>query len=256
LPEESKLAATNPDRRLFLSMAASAATTLGIAWSPASAAAQNAGAAPLKIGIVGAGREGSALGTLLVKAGHPVMFSSRHPAELKALVDGLGPLATAGTVAQAVDFGDVVMIVVPYTAMQQIGRDYGPALAKKAAVIDVSNPIARRDGADFVKSVAEQGGAGIATAKMLPGARIVRAFNAISYLKLPADAHRSGEPVGVPIAGDDKDAVAMVSTLIRQIGFEPVLVGGLAMGKYLVPGTPLGGEHTPAEIRKIAAGLG
>ena len=250
------MASTNPDRRLFLSMGASAAATLGIALVPAAAAEQTAGGTPLKIGIIGAGREGGALGTLLVKAGHPVMFSSRHPEALMGLVAGLGPLATAGTVAQAVDFGDVVMIVVPYTAMQQIGRDYGPALAKKAAVIDVSNPIAGRDGADFVKSVAEQGGAGLATAKMLPGARIVRGFNAISYMKLAADAHRSGEPVGVPIAGDDKDAVAIASALIRQMGFEPVLVGGLAMGKYLVPGTPLGGEHTPAEIRKIAAGLG
>jgi predicted dinucleotide-binding enzyme len=250
------MTATNLDRRLFLSMAAFVTAALGTALLPAAAAQQTAGATPLKIGIVGAGREGSALGALLVKAGHPVMFSSRHPEALKGLVAGLGPLAAAGTVAQAVDFGDVVMIVVPYTAMQQVGRDYGLALAKKAAVIDVSNPIARRDGADFVKSVAAQGGAGLATARMLPGARIVRAFNAISYLKLPADAHRSGEPVGVPIAGDDKEAIAVVADLIRQMGFEPVLVGGLAIGKYLVPGTPLGGEHTPAEIRKIAAGLG
>jgi predicted dinucleotide-binding enzyme len=236
-------------------MAASAATALGIALSPASAAAQNAGGTPLKIGIVGAGREGGALGTLLVKAGHPVMFSSRHPEQLKPLVDGLGPLAKAGTVAQAIDFGDVVMIVVPYPAMQEVARDYGHALVKKAAIIDVSNPIARRDGADFVKSVEEQGGAGLATERMLPRAHIVRAFNAISYLKLPADAHRSGEPVGVPIAGNNREAIAIVADLIREMGFEPVLVGGLAMGKYLVPGTPLGGEHTPAEIRSIAGGL-
>ena len=245
----------HPGRRLVLGLAAALAA-LAIGLPPAGTGAQTAGGKPLKIGIIGAGREGGALGTLLVKAGHPVMFSSRHPEALMGLVAGLGPLATAGTVAQAVDFGDVVMIVVPYTAMQQIGRDYGPALAKKAAVIDVSNPIARRDGAEFVKSVVEQGGAGLATAKMLPGARIVRAFNAISYLKLAGDAHRSGEPVGVPIAGEDKEAIAIASALIRQMGFEPVLIGGLAMGKYLVPGTPLGGEHTPAEIRKIAAGLG
>jgi predicted dinucleotide-binding enzyme len=253
LREESKMAMARPDRRLFLSVAASAAA-VGIALAPA--AAQNAGSKPLKIAILGAGREGGALGRLLVKAGHPVMFASRHPEALKSLADGLGPLATAGSVAQAIEFGDVVMIVVPYTAMQQIGNDYGPALAKKAAVIDVSNPIARRDGAEFVKSVADQGGAGLVTAKMLPGSRIVRGFNAINYLKLGADAHRDGEPVGVPIAGDDKEAIAIASTLIRQMGFEPVLIGGLAMGKYLVPGTTLGGEHTPTEIRKIAAGLG
>jgi predicted dinucleotide-binding enzyme len=61
--------------------------------------------------------------------------------------------------------------------------------------------------------------------------------------------------VGVPIAGDDQNALAIASNLIREIGFEPVIVGGLSMGKYLVPGTPLGGEHTPAEIRQTVTSL-
>ena len=79
---------------------------------------------------------------LFVKGGHRVMFSSRHPDTLKGLADELGPLARAGTVAEDVEFGDVVMVVVPYTAMEQIGKDYGNALARKVLVIDVSNPIA------------------------------------------------------------------------------------------------------------------
>lgn len=211
--------------------------------------------ASLKIGMIGAGREGGALGTAWAKAGHQVMLSSRHPEELKGLVENAGPKAQAGTVAQAVAFGDVVVIVVPYTAMQQIGKDYGPALAGKVLVMDVSNPIPRRDGEDFVKSINEQGGAGLATAKMLPGAKIVRAFNAIGYAKIAEDANRAGGLVGVPIAGDDQKAIAVASDLIKEIGFEPVLVGGLAIGKYLVPGTPLGGEHTAAEIKQIAATL-
>jgi 8-hydroxy-5-deazaflavin:NADPH oxidoreductase len=213
------------------------------------------GATPLAIGIIGGGREGGALGTLWAKAGHQVMFSSRHPDELKSLVEGIGSAAQAGTVDQAVAFGDVVAIVVPYSAMQQIGKDYGAPLATKVLVLDVSNPIERRDGADIVKWVDEQGGAGLATAKILPGAKIVRGFNAIGFGKLTADAHRAGDPVGVPIAGDDAKAIAVASGLVKEIGFEPVLVGGLAMGKYLVPGTPLGGEHTPAEIKQIAATL-
>ena len=59
----------------------------------------------------------------------------------------------------------------------------------------------------------------------------------------------------MPIAGDDAGAIALAEKLIREIGFEPVLVGGLAMGKHLVPGTPLAGERSPAEIRQIAATL-
>jgi predicted dinucleotide-binding enzyme len=235
-------------------IAGSGLAVLALAARPDTVMAQTAGS-PLKIGMVGAGREGGALGTLFVKAGHPVMFSSRHPEQLKDLAAGLGPLAQAGTVEHAIAFGDVVVIAIPYTAMEQIGKAHAGALAKKALVIDVSNPIARRDGEDFVKSVGAQGGAGLVTAKLLPGARIVRAFNAISFRRLAEIAHRPGEPVGVPIAGDDPNAIAVAQSLIRAIGFEPVLVGGLAMGKYLVPGTPLGGEHTPAEIRQIAGGL-
>ena len=238
------------DRRRLLGLAAGAAAV-----APFAAFAQAAEDAPLKIATIGSGRQGGALGALFARQGHPVMFSSRHPEDLKDLAASAGPTAQAGTVEQAVKFGDVVLLVVPYTAVEEIGKDYGQALAAKRLVIDVSNPIARRDGEAIVNWVAEQGGAGLATAKLLPGARLVRAFNAINFRRLPEDSHRAGDPVGVPIAGDDPAAVALATRLIREIGFEPVLVGWLAMGKYLVPGTPLAGEHTPAEIRRIAATL-
>ena len=172
----------------------------------------------------------------------------------EGLVDGLGPLARAGTPAEAVAFGDVVLLAVPYSAMKQVGLDNGPALATKALVLDASNPIVPRDGE--LGAWAREKGAGLATAELLPGAHIVRGFNAINYLKLPADAHPSGgERVGMPIAGDDPKAIALASTLIREIGLEPVVIGDLAMGKYLIPGTPLGGEHTPEQIRQIVASL-
>jgi 8-hydroxy-5-deazaflavin:NADPH oxidoreductase len=239
------------DRRRFLALAAGGVAAV----APFAAFAQAGGDAPLKIATIGAGREGGALGTLFAKQGHPVMFSSRHPEELKNLVAGAGPTARAGTVEQAVAFGDVILLVVPYPAVEEIGKDYGKALAAKQLVIDVSNPIARRDGDAIVNWVAQQGGAGLATAKLLPGAHLVRGFNAIHFAQLPEDAHRAGEPVGVPIAGDDPNAIALATKLIKEIGFEPVLVGGVAMGKYLVPGTPLAGEHTAAEIRQIVATL-
>jgi 8-hydroxy-5-deazaflavin:NADPH oxidoreductase len=246
--------AFSPDRRDFFGLALGG-LALGLAVvSPRAVRAQATGA-KLKIATIGAGREGGALGTLFAKEGHPVMFSSRNPDSLKELVASAGPNAKAGTVAEAVAFGDVVLIAVPYTAMEQIGKDYGPALATKQLVFDISNPIPRRDGEDFVKAINEQGGAGLASAKMLPGSHVVRAFNAIGSGGLATAAHRSGEPLGVPIAGDDPKAIELATALIKELGFEAVLIGGMAKGKYLVPGTPLGGEHTPAEIRKIAAGL-
>ena len=247
--------AADRDRRSVLVIAGAALALFALAALPRIVVAQTSAGSPLKIGMVGAGREGSALGALFVKAGHPVMFSSRNPERLKDLAAGLGPLAQAGTVEQAIAFGDVVVMVVPYPAIEAIGKAHAGALAAKALVMDVSNPIARRDGEDFVKSVNAQGGAGLVTAKWLTGARIVRAFNAIGAGRLAVVAHRPGDLVGMPIAGDDPKAIAVAQDLIRKIGFEPVLVGGLAMGKHLVPGTPLGGEHTPAEIRKAADSL-
>src|SRR5262249_6171870 len=149
-------------RRAILCVMVGAAVLAGPADMPFLALAQMAPAqrapydAPLKIGIIGAGREGGALGTVFAKAGHPIMFSSRHPEQLKDRVARAGPLTKAGTVEQAVAFGDVVFLVVPYSAVEQIGKDYGKALAAKPLVIDVSNPIARRDGDDLVKAVDAQ----------------------------------------------------------------------------------------------------
>jgi 8-hydroxy-5-deazaflavin:NADPH oxidoreductase len=240
-------------RRHLLSLMGAAAALSAL---PRQGLAQAASSvASLKLGFIGSGREGGALGTLFAKKGHPVMFSSRHPENLKELVAGAGPNAKGGTVEEAVAFGDVVVLVVPYTAVEQIGKEHGKQIAAKRLLLDVSNPIARRDGEDFVKQVNEMGGAGLATAKFIPGAKVVRGFNAIGSGKLETGAAKTDGKVGVPIAGDDKGAVELAQALIRQIGFEPVLVGGLAMGKYLVPGTPLGGEHSPEELKQIVSTL-
>src|ERR1700687_5706641 len=121
---------THPTRRAFLRVAGGAAAFAALAARPlAGPAPTGPGGNPVKIATIGSGREGGALGSLFVKAGHPVMFSSRHPEELKDLVAGLGPLAKAGTVAEAVAFGEVVLLVVPYAAVPEIGKEYGGALA-------------------------------------------------------------------------------------------------------------------------------
>ena len=127
-----------------------------------------------------------------------------------------------------------------------------PADVGGKVVIDTCNPFPSRDGE--IANWARQKGAGLASAELLPGARIVRAFNAVGYTRMGM-AHQEPGRVGMPIAGDDAKAVEVASRLIRDIGFEPVLIGGLAMGKHLMPGTPLAGERTPQEIRKIAATL-
>ncbi len=106
-------------RRTLLALAAG--TAAGALTIPASRGLAQSG--PPKIGVIGSGRLGGTVGTLLAKAGHPVMFSSRHPDELKKLVEDAGPNASAGTVEQAAAFGDVILIAVPYSALPQVGRD-------------------------------------------------------------------------------------------------------------------------------------
>ncbi len=239
-------------RRDFLRMIGAGGAVLGLAAIArlAHGAAEPAG--KLKIGIVGSGRIGGTLGGLWLKAGHEVMFSSRDLEKDKALAATLGSSARAGTPHDAVAFGDVVLLAVPYSAMPQLGKDLADVIKGKV-VIDASNPILGRDG-DIAKWAREKG-AGLASAELLPGARIVRAFNAIGYARLPAIAEGKGDRVGMPIASDDAQAVAVASRLIREVGLEPVLVGPLAKGKYLIPGTPLGGEHSPDELRRIAPTL-
>ena len=242
-----------PSRRRMLDVLAAAL----IAGPASKALAQ--GVSTLKIATIGAGAEGGALGTIYAKLGHPVMFSSRHPEQLKDLVAAAGPNARAGSVADAVAFGDVIFVVVPYSALEQIGKDYGKALAAKPLVVDVSNPSAARDGDALAKWVDEQGGAGLATAKLLPGAHLVRGFNNFGHNGLHGNEvlikPTLGQTVGVPIAGDDAQAIALATKLFKETQFEPVLIGGLAKGKYLVPGSVISGEHTPNELRKIAASL-
>src|ERR1700691_856236 len=161
-------------RREFLDILAGG-LTLALITGPTSVFAQTSSVSSIKIATIGAGREGGALGTLFAKLGHPVLFSSRHPEDLKELVAAAGPNARAGTTAEAVAFGEVIFLVVPYTAVAQIGQDFGSALATKPLVLDVSNPIPARDGQDYVNQITSEGGPGVVTAKLLKGSRIVRA---------------------------------------------------------------------------------
>jgi len=202
----------------------------------ASSEAQAADVRPLKIGIIGAGKIGGTLAALWVQAGHEVLLSSRHPAELQGLARSLGPRARVGAPREAAVFGDVVLISVPYGALPQIGRDLAKELAGKV-VLDTGNPYPERDGEMALET--RRKGTGVASAEFLPGVRLVRAFNAISYLHLKGEAHRAGEPVAIPIAGDDDRALSVATRLVRDAGFEPVVVGPLSRAKLFDVGSPV-----------------
>jgi predicted dinucleotide-binding enzyme len=191
---------------------------------------------PMKIGFIGSGNIGGAVGELLARAGHEVFFSSRNPDNLKALVARVGPRARAGTPKEAIAFADVVFLGVPFSSMPQIGRDYAADLKGKV-VLDAGNPNPRRDGPMAEAAVAK--GAGLATAELLPGARVVRAFNQLNFKVFLSEAHRSGDRVAVPLAGDDAEAIAVASRLVTDAGFEPLVVGPLAAGKSFDSSQPI-----------------
>ncbi len=229
------------------------AAALGVAASLAAtslAQAQAPGTA-FKIGIIGTGRIGGALAAYWVKAGHEVFVSSRHPQELQALVARLGPRAHAGTPREAAAFGTVILVSVPYSAMPQLGADLRAELAGKI-ILDTSNPSERRDGAMALD--AQKKGAGLATAEYLHDHRIVRAFNCIPAATLANEGDRKPERIAIPIGGDDPQALRIAEQLVREAGFDPVVVGSLARTREFDLGQPLAtGRLTAAELRSRLA---
>ena len=229
------------DRREVL--AGGGALLLGAALWPASGPAQTNSGAKMRIGVIGSGHIGGTIGGLWVKAGHPVLFSSRHPEELKDLVAGLGANAQAGPVDQAIAFGEVLFIAVPYGALPQIGQTYGAALKGKI-MLDACNAAAARDGA--IADEVERDGIGVTSQKYLSGTRLVRAFNTMSYMIFAREANRADPKLAVPIAGDDAEAVQIAAGLVRDAGFDPVVVGKLTDASRFQRGGPGYGQPVSA----------
>jgi hypothetical protein len=227
------------------------AATLFALSAPGLVIAQTAANKP-KIGVIGGGNIGGTIGGLWVKAGYEVFFSSRHPEELKPLTEKLGPLAKGGTVGEALDFGEVILIAVPYKAIPELAKDYGPKFAGKI-VVDPANAVARRDGEDLLKETKEKG-IGNTTESYLKGSHVVRAFNSMSYANFVKEAHRAGDPMAIPIAGDDAHAVQIASQLVRDAGFEPVAVP-LGRAQEFAQGGPIYGQQLTAKELRERFGL-
>jgi predicted dinucleotide-binding enzyme len=131
--------------------------------------------------------------------------------------------------------------------MPQIGTDFAAELAGKV-IIDTSNPVERRDGAQALEW--QQKGAGVATAELLKSNRVVRAFNCIPAASLAEQANRQPARIAIPIGGDDAAAIAIAERLIRDAGFDPVMVGTLAQSRQFDLGQPLAqGSLSAAELR-------
>ena len=245
-PQSRKFAAMHHrSRRRFFALGAALTMALFAAVSASNAAEQPKTAKPLRIGVIGAGSLGGTVGRLFVQAGHEVLFSSRHPEELVAMTRELGPRASAGTPRQAAEFGTVLLFAVPYSALPQLGQDLKEQIRGKV-VLDACNPY----GAD---KPAE--GVGPGSARLLPGTRLVRAFSAVDATAASASARRLNDKLGVPLAGDDAEALQIAAQLVRDAGCEPVIVGNLASASSFQPGRPGFRANTTAPKLRSLLGL-
>jgi predicted dinucleotide-binding enzyme len=205
----------------------------------------------MRIGIIGAGMIGSTVAKLWIDAGHEVRIASRHPENLRDEVVKLGARASTGTPADAAGFGDVVMITVPLLAIPELARTLAPLLVNKV-VLDTGNAYERRDGATAREAAQHPRGSAGWAAAHFPGSRWVKAFNTVYFKTLASEAHRMGDRVGIPLAGDDRGALDIAAGLVRDAGFDPVIAGGLAKGREFEPDTkPYNTGMSGAELRRL-----
>jgi 8-hydroxy-5-deazaflavin:NADPH oxidoreductase len=193
----------------------------------------------MSIGIIGSGAIGTAFARTLARAGIEATISnSRGPDSLKALVRELGPAVKAGTREEAAR-ADIVFVAVNWTKLQAAlaGLKWSGHI-----VIDANNPIE----APLFKPVDLKGRVSSeVVADLVPGARVVKAFNHLRAEVLAADPQSDGGHRVLFYSGDDNAAKAAVASLIEQIGFAGIDLGSLAVGGKLAqfPGGPLPNQN-------------
>jgi 8-hydroxy-5-deazaflavin:NADPH oxidoreductase len=187
----------------------------------------------MRIGIVGAGKVGGGLGTIWVKAGHQVLFSSRHPNRLKVLIEEVGPGAYRGTVADAALFGEVILFSPSFRGVDDALEATGPLKGK--TVIDATNPLEWSSNGRMVRSLPQSTTAGEELAKKLTDALVVKTFSTIPASFAPHVLIRPGklQRLVVFYCGDHRLSKAAVGRLIADSGFVGLDAGPLRLAKEL-----------------------
>lgn len=182
-------------------------------------------AAPVQgatVAVIGTGDVGGALGPRLAELGHTVIYGSRSPEEdrVRELVGRTPGEASAASPAEAAAAADIVILAVPATVAVEVTESLGDLAGK--LVIDPTNPFRFTDDRLAVRTIDDSMTERIQAAA--PGARVVKAFNTLSWQTM-ADPAIAGGPVTIPLAGDDAAAKARVAELVRELGLEPLDVG-------------------------------
>ena len=198
----------------------------------------------MKIGILGAGNIGSNTARLFANAGHHVAISnSKGPRSPESLVMTLNPNVKAMTVEDAVAFGEVILLAIPWKKRQELPPS---SLFEGKIVIDAMNPYSENfEVINLGNSTSSE-----EVRKQLPRARLVKAFNTMYYEMLRTGGRNSenGRLV-LFMTGDDPDAKDVVSKLIEEIGFTPVDTGSLREGgRKQQPGSSIYNQPMTVEI--------
>lgn len=184
----------------------------------------------MKIGILGGGNVGGALGLSWTRKGHEVVFGVRSPEspEIRAILARAGGRARARTPADAAGFGDVIVNALPWRATKDVLSDL--AVAGKV-LLDCSNPLlADLSGLELgtTSSAGEQ------VAKWARGAKVVKIFNSTGYSNMENPAY-AGAAIPMFYCGDDADAKKTAAALAADTGFEPIDAGPLTNARLLEP---------------------
>ena len=176
----------------------------------------------MKIGIIGAGNVGSALGKALSAKGHGVIYGVRDPAKHPELA---GHTASP---AEAAAHGEAVFLTVPWSAVRESVAALGDLTGK--ILVDCTNPIA--PGPSLAVGHTTSGGEEVA--KLAPGARVVKGFHTVGAENMTRP--RFGEHSAInPLCGDDAAAKELVAGLSRDIDWEPVDAGPLSQARLTEP---------------------
>jgi predicted dinucleotide-binding enzyme len=188
----------------------------------------------MKIGVLGTGDVGRALGKGFITLGHEVKMGARSATNEKALAwaEEMGPKASAGTFADAAAYGDVVVLATLGMANESVLTSVGPESFRGKLVIDTTNPLDFSGGMPPKLAIRGDDSGGEQVQRLLPGARVVKAFNTVGnpFMFRP---DFPGGPPDMFIAGNDEDAKREMSGILAAFGWGVVDAGGIESSRYL-----------------------